>query len=245
MEDYSSNRLEMVEAARKFMLTPKVRDSPPEEQKLFLLSKGLTEAEISEARSLVKQDTRVGAVNVVEHERREKANHRTNKLVSFAQSVSIFGCVSYVAYRFVRSFILPHFIDISDPATAEVRQLQVQVNELQNSIKFVLDSISQTTSMLINQQQEINRALLVVGKRDADISNVEAGISAIKSLLLSQNSFAPILVPTSRTAELPSWQQAEAPLFPIPNSGYSTPSASHIESKGECMDNEAAMSGNF
>ncbi|KIH47648.1 hypothetical protein ANCDUO_22288, partial [Ancylostoma duodenale] len=49
----------------------------------------------------------------------------------------------------------------------------VQVNELQNSIKFVLDSISQTTSMLGTQQQEINRALLSVSQRDTDISRVE------------------------------------------------------------------------
>uniref|UniRef100_A0A914R6V8 Peroxisomal membrane protein PEX14 n=1 Tax=Parascaris equorum TaxID=6256 RepID=A0A914R6V8_PAREQ len=40
----------MVEAARKFMITPKVRQTPFEEQKRFLLGKGLTEGEIEEAR---------------------------------------------------------------------------------------------------------------------------------------------------------------------------------------------------
>lgn len=43
-------RAKMVEAARKFMMTPKVRETPFEEQKRFLLGKGLTEGEIEEAR---------------------------------------------------------------------------------------------------------------------------------------------------------------------------------------------------
>ena len=36
----TENRAEMVEAARKFMMTPKVRDTPFEEQRQFLLGKG-------------------------------------------------------------------------------------------------------------------------------------------------------------------------------------------------------------
>lgn len=44
----SSNRPEMVEAAIKFMKTPKVYDSPWEEQRAFLVGKGLTEQEIGE-----------------------------------------------------------------------------------------------------------------------------------------------------------------------------------------------------
>ena len=36
------NRGEMVEAARKFMLTPKVKDTPFEEQRQFLIGKGKT-----------------------------------------------------------------------------------------------------------------------------------------------------------------------------------------------------------
>uniref|UniRef100_A0A1I7XCG4 Carn_acyltransf domain-containing protein n=1 Tax=Heterorhabditis bacteriophora TaxID=37862 RepID=A0A1I7XCG4_HETBA len=81
-----------------------------------------------------------------------------------------------------------------------------QVNELQNSIKFVMDSVSQTTQTLATQQQEISRALLSISSRDTDLSRVEAGISTIKSLLLSHNNFAPIVTPAVTT--LPSWQQA-------------------------------------
>lgn len=41
MGEQSNIRPDMVEAARKFMLTPKVRDTPFEEQRQFLLGKGL------------------------------------------------------------------------------------------------------------------------------------------------------------------------------------------------------------
>lgn len=234
MEDETTpNRPEMVEAARKFMLTPKVRDTPFEEQRLFLLGKGVTESEIAEAKSQISQDRCIYSGNAVQYDDRMAAQSSSSRLMSIVQTASIFGCVSYAGYRFLRSFILPRFFDIPDPATEEVRQLQAQVNELQNSIKFVLDSISQTTSVLLSQQQEVNRALLTVGQRDNDISRVEAGISTIKSLLLSHNNFAPIVAPTTKTAELPSWQQqerqTETSSVLTASSGYSTPPANCME----------------
>ncbi|VDM57710.1 unnamed protein product [Angiostrongylus costaricensis] len=227
MGDETANRPDMVEAARKFMLTPKVRDTSYEEQRVFLLSKGVTESEIAEARSCYE-----GQMN---------AQSSLSRFMSIIQTASIFGCVSYAGYRFLRSFILPRFFDIADPATEEVRQLQMQVNELQNSIKFVLDSISQSTSVLLSQQQEVNRALLTVGQRDTDISRVEDGISTIKSLLLSHNNFAPILAPSAKTAELPCWQQVESSSALTASSGYSTPPANGVEAIEElCGDKKVA-----
>ncbi|VDL73835.1 unnamed protein product [Nippostrongylus brasiliensis] len=206
MGDQAANRPDMVEAAKKFMLTPKVKDTPFEEQLSFLLGKGDSDRLL---------------------------------FLSFAQSAAIIGCVSYAGYRFMRSFVLPRFFDIPDPASEELRQLQLQVNELQNSIKFVLDSISQTTTLLTAQQQDVNRALLSVSQRDTDISRVEDGISTIKSLLLSHNNFAPIIAPT---AVLPSWQQADSSSKAAVNSGYSTPPANYRDTSEELESEEAASS---
>ncbi|KAK6040055.1 peroxisomal membrane anchor protein region, partial [Cooperia oncophora] len=168
MGEQSANRPEMVEAAKKFMLTPKVRDTPFEEQRMFLLGKGVTESEIEEARaSIPPTEVGVHSGNVAYFSPAGAPQAQPNRFVSFAQSMAVIGCVSYAGYRFLRSFVLPRFFDIPDPATEDLRQLQVQVNELQNSIKFVLDSISQTTNMLSGQQLEINRALLSVTQRDA------------------------------------------------------------------------------
>lgn len=85
----------------------------------------------------------------------------------------VLGSISYAGYRFVRSYVLPRFFDIPDPATEEIRQLQSQVDDLQNSIKFIMDSVSQTTQQLATQQSEISRALYSVANRDADLNRVE------------------------------------------------------------------------
>ncbi|CAJ0603042.1 unnamed protein product [Cylicocyclus nassatus] len=236
MGEHGDNRPDMVEAAKKFMLTPKVRDTPFEEQRQFLLGKGVTEAEIAEARASIPARD-LNTSSAVHYDVYQPPQQ--SRLASFAQSVAVIGCVSYAGYRFLRSFVLPRFFDIPDPATEEVRQLQGQVNELQNSIKFVLDSVSQTTSMLAAQQQEISKALLSVSQRDTDISKVETGISTIKSLLLSHNNFAPILAPTATSAKLPSWQQAESSLSaPATTSGYTTPPANFRETLDEPESDE-------
>ncbi|VDO74901.1 unnamed protein product [Heligmosomoides polygyrus] len=232
------NRPEMVEAARKFMLTPKVRGTPFDEQRQFLLGKGVTEYEIDEARASIPEvEASSGpTAHFLAHGAEQP---QQNRFTTLAQSAAMVGCMSYVGYRFVRSFILPRFFDIPDPATEEMRQLQVQVNELQNSIKFVLDSISQTTSMLSGQQQEINRALLSISHRDTDLSRVEDGISTIKSLLLSHNNFAPIITPSAKAA-LPSWQQPSSD--PAARNGCSTPPANYKDTSEELESEEAASS---
>ncbi|KAK6023392.1 hypothetical protein OSTOST_10821 [Ostertagia ostertagi] len=108
-------------------------------------------------------------------------------------------------------------------------------------------SISQTTTMLAGQQQEINRALLSVTHRDADVSRVEEGISTIKSLLLSHNNFAPIIAPTAKTAQLPSWQRQQAraesssPASAV-NSGYTTPPANYKNGTDDLGSDEALSS---
>ncbi|WKY07148.1 hypothetical protein Q1695_006955 [Nippostrongylus brasiliensis] len=224
------------------MLTPKVKDTPFEEQRSFLLGKGVTESEIAEARASIPPEALAHSSAPLGHVAHYPPPPPPNRFLSFAQSAAIIGCVSYAGYRFMRSFVLPRFFDIPDPASEELRQLQLQVNELQNSIKFVLDSISQTTTLLTAQQQDVNRALLSVSQRDTDISRVERlqdGISTIKSLLLSHNNFAPIIAPT---AVLPSWQQADSSSKTAVNSGYSTPPANYRDTSEELESEEAASS---
>ncbi|PIO53563.1 hypothetical protein TELCIR_25097 [Teladorsagia circumcincta] len=99
--------------------------------------------------------------------------------------------------------------------------------------------------MLAGQQQEINRALLSVTHRDADVSRVEEGISTIKSLLLSHNNFAPIIVPTAKAAQLPSWQRQQAESSSpasVVNSGYTTPPANYKNGTDELGSDEALSS---
>ncbi|CAI2350313.1 unnamed protein product [Caenorhabditis sp. 36 PRJEB53466] len=234
-------RAEMVEAARKFMLTPKVKETPFEEQRQFLIGKGVTDAEIAEARASIPPEQLRTQIGINGNGGQMYMGHpptQQNKIVSLAQSAVVLGSISYAGYRFVRSYVLPRFFDIPDPATEEIRQLQSQVNDLQNSIKFIMDSVSQTTQQLATQQAEISRALYSVANRDADLNRVESGISTIKSLLLSQHNFAPIVAP-SVTSSIPSWQQSAIPTTATSMttttttseaaSGYATPPANFRE----------------
>ncbi|GMR49216.1 hypothetical protein PMAYCL1PPCAC_19411, partial [Pristionchus mayeri] len=235
-------REDMVEAARKFMSTPKVRDSPYDEQKTFLLSKGVTEAEIEEARRLVLEKGGGGAASAeggtVPYQGHYAGPYYPppppqNRFVSTAQSVLVIGSVTYAGYKLLRTWVLPKFFDIPDPAVEEARRLQEQVTELQNSVKFVMDSVAQTSRVLAEQQNEVSRALVNLHSRDADLSRIETGISTIRSLLLNQNQFAPpVIKPTSLS--IPDWQKAlkekneedvRSIADSVLNGGYSTPPA--------------------
>ncbi|CAD6197134.1 unnamed protein product [Caenorhabditis auriculariae] len=230
-DEMTSTRADMVEAARKFMLTPKVRETTFDEQRRFLIGKGLTEAEIAEARASIPSQeltSQVGQpVAYPQGSYPYPPQPSPNRVASFAQSAVVITAASYAGYRFLRSFVLPRFFNVPDPATEEIRQLQSQVNDLQNSIKFIMDSVSQTTQQLASQQAEITRALYSISNRDTDLNRVEAGISTIKSLLLGQHNFAPIATPAVTT--IPSWQQA--PTTPVvtttsaENHGFMTPPA--------------------
>ena len=47
--------------------------------------------------------------------------------IGILNAVVSIGYFSYLGYRFVRSFVLPMFFDVADPAEEERRQLQAQV----------------------------------------------------------------------------------------------------------------------
>lgn len=49
LQKSSTERADMVEAARQFFTNPRVKGTPLEEQKNYLREKGLTEAEIQQA----------------------------------------------------------------------------------------------------------------------------------------------------------------------------------------------------
>lgn len=67
-----------------------------------------------------------------------------------------------MAYKFVRSWLLPKFFDIADPAEEERRELHNQLNELQNTTKVVMDSVSQCSYTVSAQQEQLDRALTFI-----------------------------------------------------------------------------------
>lgn len=70
--------------------------------------------------------------------------------------------MTYMAYKFVRSWLLPKFFDIADPVEEERRELHNQLNELQNTTKVVMDSVSQCSYTVSAQQEQLDRALTFI-----------------------------------------------------------------------------------
>ncbi|CAJ0558722.1 unnamed protein product, partial [Mesorhabditis spiculigera] len=104
-----------------------------------LLGKGVTEQEIEEAKQRLPV---LPAQNIAMQQ--YPPPYQPNKVRQFVESAAILSTAAYAGYHLLRTYVLPRF-NIPDPATEEVRQLQQQINELQNSMKFVIDSVSQQT----------------------------------------------------------------------------------------------------
>ncbi|KHN82947.1 Peroxisomal membrane protein PEX14 [Toxocara canis] len=253
LEPFSASpRAEMVQAARKFMSAPKVRQTSFEEQKRFLLGKGVTETEIDEARrTLPPPMAESAAVDYVgaSPNMREygQVRERSGRICSmqFANTMIVMGGIFYMSYRFLRSFILPRFFNVPDPETTEQRQLQQQMSELQNSMKFVMDSVVQTLRTVNQQQEQLNALLLMKsseGSAGDGLQRLQSDISIVKSLLLNQNQFPAIpanIVARSSSQSVPAWQKAKniTPCSPTLPNGYQTPSAD-VDIPAEDMMND-------
>ncbi len=118
-----ANRPEIVRAARQFLTSPKVGQTPWEEQRHFLLEKGLTDAEIAEAsEGLVLQQNAINSPPSV-------PPVPIGGFLGWANTAVVAGGASYVAYKVVREWILPKLFDIpADPAQERINLLQTQVS---------------------------------------------------------------------------------------------------------------------
>uniref|UniRef100_A0AC34R9M9 Peroxisomal membrane protein PEX14 n=1 Tax=Panagrolaimus sp. JU765 TaxID=591449 RepID=A0AC34R9M9_9BILA len=200
-------RPEMVEAAKQFMSTPKVRSTPFETQKQFLLEKGVTEAEIEEAQKFVSNVpiSNYPGESVQPLYYQPPPATFGGKLYSLTQSVVVIGGASYMAYRFMRSWVLPKFFNVPEVEDEKLANLQTQVNELQNSTKFIMDSVEQTLASVSAQQEQLNRALMLMnGNNNAkdDLTRLQTDLSIVKSLLLNQNQFPAIPTANSGSSTL-------------------------------------------
>ena len=163
-------RVEMIEAAKQFMSNPKVRGTAFEDQKKFLLDKGVTEAEIEEARKQVPQVVAVEQVQYPPVQYQENVGVG-RRLFNLTESAVVIGGASYMAYKFMRSWVLPKFFNYPDEEDSKIMSLQNQINDLQNSTKFVLDSVQQILSTLSFQQEQFGKILLTMSSQNDPKSN--------------------------------------------------------------------------
>uniref|UniRef100_A0A0K0FLK7 Peroxisomal membrane protein PEX14 n=1 Tax=Strongyloides venezuelensis TaxID=75913 RepID=A0A0K0FLK7_STRVS len=205
----SEIRNEMVEAAVKFMKNPKVRSTPISEQKSFLIEKGLTEEEIEHA---IKE---VGYVSINKMEVFEnKTVSNEGSILSKIQKIILWFGALYGTYTLLRNYLLPD---------EKLKNIEGQVSELQNAIKFLTTSSSQTLAVIQEQEKILNNLMQILSKNiesDMKVNEVYNDISTIKKLLLGKdqfpsiiepklnenNTFKAILTDDDKECSVPTWQ---------------------------------------
>jgi hypothetical protein len=60
-------------------------------------------------------------------------------------------------YVCVQRYILPRMFNIADPETERWRRINEQMNELRDSIKFVMDSVQQTLTTVQRREVDVSR----------------------------------------------------------------------------------------
>uniref|UniRef100_A0A0N5CDC6 Peroxisomal membrane protein PEX14 n=1 Tax=Strongyloides papillosus TaxID=174720 RepID=A0A0N5CDC6_STREA len=177
-------RNEMVEAAVKFMKNPKVRSTPISDQKRFLIEKGLTEEEIDKA---IEE---VGYVSISKMEVFEnKTVSNQGSILSKIQNIILWFGALYGTYTLVRNYLLPD---------EKLKNIEGQVSELQNAIKFLTTSSSQTLAVIQEQEKILNNLMQILSKNiesDMKVNEVYNDISTIKKLLLGKDQFPSIIEP--------------------------------------------------
>jgi hypothetical protein len=104
--------------------------------------------------------------------------------------------------------------------------VEEQVNELQNNVKFVMDSVQQTLTAVQSQQESLQRALVILADNKErsgsdQLSELKTEVGVVKSLLLSRNQFAPL---PREPPSLPPWQLSAGK----PSVGQTSPSSAPV-----------------
>ncbi|KAK0411317.1 hypothetical protein QR680_005599 [Steinernema hermaphroditum] len=244
-------RGEMVDAAVRFFSTPKIQQSPMAEQLAFLRSKGVTDAEINEALRKVPPVPRDVAPMAPGFQvpPPHPAPGTLQNLMTLANAAVIIGGVSYAGYKALRSWVLPKFFGIPDPGTEEARREQQQLLEVQNSLKFVMDTMNQEQQLNESFRSEIRKSVVLPNSgRECDLRTIQSDLNTLKSLMLNQNQFAAIPIPPKPS--VPAWQRSE-PSVPVRVSQFerfSTPPSeenrNEANGKEESDDEEVATALN-
>uniref|UniRef100_A0A0R3RVP4 Peroxisomal membrane protein PEX14 n=1 Tax=Elaeophora elaphi TaxID=1147741 RepID=A0A0R3RVP4_9BILA len=169
-------RPEMVDIARRFMMIPKIRQTPLMQQKRFLIQKGLREDEINEAMKGLPLQQDMWHINntSMEHAVTLDSSHDFStrllgintwfRLTKYAMIISSF---SYASWHMVRSYILPRFFNIPEPVDERIYLIEKKINEMQGMVGDV------TTELLLKLQTVLDKQSL------ADRFSLQSGTTTL------------------------------------------------------------------
>lgn len=226
-----SPREELISTAVKFLLNPKVQQSPLSQRRAFLTKKGLTNEEIDIAveRSGVPADkpTQVYPPQppgiqpvgpLVPYQQPVSAVSTFGKIRDVLHTIALIGGLSYAGYKFFKEILQPWIL--GKPHTEErLDKIENMVIDLQKNIVETLSKIQVTLttmqeSMSTNQEkiqaishevysQRSSSALVSINESQF-ATEMKSEMQTLKGLLLNRRQFPP--TPSSSSPSLPSWQ---------------------------------------
>ncbi|VDK88174.1 unnamed protein product [Litomosoides sigmodontis] len=191
-------RPEMVDVARRFMMIPKIRQTPVIQQKRFLLQKGLREDEINEAMNSLRLQQDIWDINntAMEHEvmlgsscglpTRSSGIHTWLRITKFAMIVTGF---SYASWQLLRSCILPRFFNIREPADKRIDVIERKISEMQEMMGDV------TTELLLKLQTVIDKQSITdrfTFQSASTLDDLKKNVETISAMVASKEQ--PLLV---------------------------------------------------
>uniref|UniRef100_A0A915PM87 Peroxisomal membrane protein PEX14 n=1 Tax=Setaria digitata TaxID=48799 RepID=A0A915PM87_9BILA len=193
-------RPEMVDMARRFMVMPKVRETPLTQQRRFLLQKGLRDDEISEAIKGLQQDMRYSSNTAmgqcaaipessINFSTRSSVTDTLLRLTKLAMIITGF---SYASWHLLRSYILPRFFNIPEPVEERVRVIETKMDEMQGMMQDVTAELLLKLQTVIDKQNIMDSISSKSGASSSQLEDIQKGIENISAMLVSREQLPAI-----------------------------------------------------
>ncbi|VDN03546.1 unnamed protein product [Thelazia callipaeda] len=181
-------RPEMVKAAWHFMMAPKVRQTSCEEQRRFLLGKGLTATEIDLAfrkssnicssyndqtimdRNVVSSDSFMNSLEFP----------AISSFFQLTKYAVILAGASFASWKLISSYIYPRLFSISKPLEERILIVEKKVNELQNIVRHATAELLLKLQIIIDQQDVIDQ---ISNQSDSGLAQLEAVQKGVQSII--------------------------------------------------------------
>ncbi|KAM3716222.1 Peroxisomal membrane protein [Dirofilaria immitis] len=188
-------RSEMVDMARRFMMIPKVRQTPLMQQRQFLLRKGLREDEINEAvkELWLQQDARHISNMAMQHtdtldssldfSTKPSVIYTLLRMTKYAMIITGF---TYASWNLLRSYILPRLLDIPEPVEARVRVVEQKVDEMHGMMQDVTTELLLKLQTVIDRQNAMDRISYQNRIYASQLNEIEKGVENINAMLVNK-----------------------------------------------------------
>uniref|UniRef100_A0A915L6G3 Something about silencing protein 10 n=1 Tax=Romanomermis culicivorax TaxID=13658 RepID=A0A915L6G3_ROMCU len=186
-----------VQKAVNFLVDDRVAKTAFDEKRVFLKNKGLTDDEINEAISVANRLPSCSRNDVSSLGRSAQATPLVpkghNKWRDFANIAVLAGGATYLTFSLIKNIVMPKWFGDVTVEQNKIQNIQDSVCDVQNGLKFLVDSVQQTLSAVQRQQELSDKLLQQLSLREdanirleRQITELKSDLSVIKGLFLSR-----------------------------------------------------------